>query len=197
MKRRDFIFAGISGVISNLFSLPCYASPVAIDHSGKITTVDQGNANLCWLAAAAMIQSYQQKRGVTMAIAASNLGEPYLSSFKNTKQAALDFSQVDNLAKKLQMKAYGFASFDVSWWQNKLSAGPLWVAGQDTNGNMGHVKVLAGIVGDTNDPKSLIVRGIDPSGAKVFDQAFLKFIEFYERIPRKYVDIPNQIFAFV
>jgi hypothetical protein len=171
------------------------ASPVSIDYSQKIVPVDQGNSDLCWLAAAAMIQSYQANGAVTMADTANSLGPSYVSLFNSS--ANLPFSMTNDLASKLNMSAFGYQSFTTSWWSGKLQGGPMWVGGMDPGGKMGHVRVLAGMQGDTDTSSTLVVSYIDPAGGILYTNvAFTDFITFYEGLPSNNPAYVNQIFAF-
>ena len=55
--------------------------------------VAQGNTNLCWLAATAVMDSYKSNKAVTMGEAAARLGGEYV--LKQAQGVALKWNEVD------------------------------------------------------------------------------------------------------
>ncbi|WP_430300791.1 papain-like cysteine protease family protein [Ralstonia insidiosa] len=150
-----------------------------------VSAVDQGTANLCWLASAAMMMSAAVKRSVTMGEMAEFLGDPYSQLYRQGVTApgggALSVRDVPELARRLGLNASGFASFDVPWWVQALRFGPVMVFGIDKGGRMGHVKILSGLDGDDSSFDGLRASGVDPNGGTQFRQPFGELIAFYER----------------
>jgi hypothetical protein len=193
-NRRRFLARSLWAAGACLSPYNAIASPVAIDHTAAVRPVDQGNADLCWLAASAMVQSYQLKKTVGMQDTASFLGEPFLALYKT--KANLSGQLINSLASKLGLVAHGYQSFTIDWWAARLKKGPLWIGGQDPKAGMGHVRVMTAMAGDISTSAALKVTYIDPNGARKIEQPFRAFIAFYEELPRRYLNLVNQIFAF-
>ena len=177
-------------VITSLFTAffaatSTWAKSVDVDHSAHIKPVDQGAANLCWLAAAAMMQSSRNRgASVSMALVANQLGAPFKELFDrgqvNSNAGGLSLKQVSSLASRLGLQTEGLKSMNLDWWVRRIETGPVWIAGYTQNAVMGHVVLIAGIHGDTSKPSELIVTVIDPAGGRTQKRSFASLISFYE-----------------
>lgn len=181
MNRRHFI--GASAVLA-LNPMPAWSKPINIDHSAKVHAVDQMNANLCWLAAAAMLVSERRGEKISMAALARELGEPFSSRHTDGQTraggGALDIAQLQLLASKLGAGATGWSSFDTKVWVDMIALGPLLVIGYPENGSMGHAVLITGLAGEPGKPEELLVRQIDPAGGITTTRKFGELIRFYE-----------------
>lgn len=188
--RRSIILAALSGLCLTRLA---YAAPLNISHISKIKPVDQGNANLCWLACAAMLQSWKGGgAAVTMENLASQLGGNYSSlldaGLKDPSKGGLDGKLLPDVAKKLNMKTEGLKSMTSEWWISRLTAGPIWVGGYPGSGSMAHAVVLAGIHGQSDSLLKCKIDYVDPNGAQTRTDTFESLIKFYEGLARSGVD---------
>ena len=161
------------------------AMTFAVDHTSKIKNVDQGNANLCWLAAAAMMHSWRNGGAqVSMGPLAAAIGEPFRALFDRAqgdpRRGELFLKQVKPLAIRLGLRTDGLRSMDIDLWVNRIAQGPVWIAGFTRGGAMGHVLLLAGIAGEPTNQEKLFLTVIDPAGGKTQRQSFASVISFYE-----------------
>lgn len=180
-RRRQVLVAITLGLLG-----PAARSAIIKPHRWVVSAVDQGSANLCWLASSAMMMSAAVKRSVGMREVAEFLGDPYLRLYHEgtTKSGggALYLDDVPELAKRLGLEANGFASFDLAWWVEKLRLGPVMVFGVNKEAStMGHMKVLSDLSGDASSTETLTATVVDPNGGEEMNQPFVDFIEFYER----------------
>lgn len=162
---------------------------MAVDHTAKLKPVDQGNANLCWLAASAMMSSWRKGgASVTMAAQAALLGSPFRELYEqgqaNPQLGGLPGTQVRSLAARLGLQADGMQSFVGDWWIDRITAGPMWVGGYPGSGTMAHVAVITGLAGETGKLLAMKVRYIDPAGGAVKSDTFGSLIKFYEGLAR-------------
>lgn len=182
ITRRSFLCSAAVALVA--VPLEGLAKAIDVDHGPKIKPVNQGNANLCWLASAAMLVSAKRGMPITMATLAKELGAPYDDLYTAGQQSenggALSTSLVKPLADRLRMKTDGLKSFTVDAWAAKIGAGPIFVAGFTEGAKMGHAVVITGLIGDTTKYEELKVRLIDPDGAKPKVQNFKETIKFYE-----------------
>ena len=183
MRRRSLVLllAGCASILPRGLR----AEKIDVDVGLTLTPVDQGNANLCWLAAAAMMRSWQEAgASVSMSQLATELGPPFRQIFEegqaNPSTGALPLSLVNPLFKKLGLRGTGLQSFKISWWVERLKTGPVFLAGYATSAVMAHAVVLVGLRGDTADFPSLEVRIVDPAGAIRRSATLGSVIKFYE-----------------
>lgn len=185
MDRRTFTAAGAALALS---PLAAWSKPIDIDHGGTVKAVDQGSANLCWLASAAMLVSAQRGVAVSMAGLAGELGQPfsdlYAAGQRDPSKGALGTKLVQPLADKLGARATGLASFDVDVWASMITRGPIFIAGYTPGAQMGHAVVITGLAGDTSKHQELVVRLIDPAGGTAKTQKFAALIRFYEGLAK-------------
>lgn len=158
------------------------ASRVSVDHSFEFTAVDQGPANLCWLAGTAMLLSYRNNQPVSMADAASTLGQPYFGLFNS--KSSLPADRVTDLASRLRMSTDGLRSMTPALWAQRISSGPVFLAGYDANADMGHVVILAGVSGDTNNFDGMQAIVVDPNGGLQKTPRLADVVKFYEGLAR-------------
>lgn len=107
-------------------------SNIDIHHGPLVKPVSQGNANLCWLATAAMLMSFRRLIPVSMVGLAIELGAPFKSLYEaaqqDPSQGALRTNQVKLLATTLDVRTEGLKSFTIDAWVemvNGLSHHPL------------------------------------------------------------------------
>lgn len=181
MDRRTFTLAGAALALN---PVAAWSKTVDVDHGARIRAVDQGNANLCWLASAAMLVSAQRGAPVSMAAMARELGRPFsdlhAAGLRSPAGGALGTELVKPLAVKLGARARGLASFEVDVWAGMIARGPIFIAGYTPGAQMGHAVVIAGLAGDTSKQGELVVRLIDPAGGTAKTQKFGALIKFYE-----------------
>jgi len=126
------------------------ATPVKFLIDPLPNAVAQGNTNLCWLAATAVMDSYKAKKSVTMGEASARLGGEYV--LKQAQGIALQFSELD-----AWLAAGGFNKeqqlcFGAEGWEKLLKAhGPLITlvdGSNDARAAIDHAVVVVGIDGD-------------------------------------------------
>ncbi|MDM0053920.1 papain-like cysteine protease family protein [Variovorax sp. J22R115] len=172
-----------------------HAAPVAIDHSKRLTPVDQGDSNLCWLASAAMMVSWKESRKVDMGQLAAGLGNPYADLFKNMAPASP--ALVKALAAKLALTTRGMQNFTPQWWIDRLRAGPIWVGGYEAGAKMRHVRVLVALVGDSTTPNEMTAIYVEPAGGKLVPTTFNELNKFFEAIAKAPGNLPDvQVLTF-
>lgn len=181
--RRAVVFSSILGSLVG-FPIAAGAAVINISHASKIKKVPQGNANLCWLASSAMMESWKADgKGVSMEAVAKKLGEPYLGLYKegqkNPDLGSLNLTAVRDLAKKIGLRTGGLKSLTVDWWVKQVTAGPIFVAGY-TKGTLGHAIVLIGLEGEPVDFAMLKATVIDPNGGLQKSMPLTTLIKFYE-----------------
>jgi hypothetical protein len=194
-SRRAVVAAGLAASVGSWSWVALAAT--SIDHSSKIKTVNQGNANLCWLACMAMLGSWQRGGSpVSMEDAAKRLGPPFFDFFtigvKDPKQGALPLSLVSLLAKTAGAKAEGLKSLKTTWWVERITAGPVLVAGYSAGAVMAHAVLIVGLSGDVGKPEDITVTLVDPDGAVKRTKKFLELIAFYEGLAPTAAD-PNVV----
>lgn len=173
IQRRSFLIAAVTAL-----PLGAIASPVNIDHSFKVSPVDQGNANLCWLASAAMLISASRGVPVTMTQLASELGGIWKSMYDAKSEITAD--RVVPFAKALKVRTDGLKSMTTDGWAKLLASGPVLLLGYTPRAVMGHAVLLAGLKGNTVDYAGMNAIVVDPNGAKTITTSFKNLIEFYE-----------------
>lgn len=154
---------------------------INIDHEKKLVPVDQGDANLCWLASASMMKSWEKgNQKITMSQLAKELGGEYYERYLN--KAALPGSDMINFASELGLICEGLKSMTSEWWIKTLTAGPIFVCGYDGSGSMGHAIVLVGLSGDKESIRDAKIKAWNPRGPILDNLIFKDFIDFYERL---------------
>jgi len=174
INRRDIILSAGAATVSGLVT----AAPVSIDHSGKVYPVDQGSADLCWLALAAMLMSAARGVPVTMQQLAGELGEMWKSMYDAKSPIAVD--RVEPFAKALKLRTDGLKSMTADVWAMLLAPGPVLLLGYTPQAKMGHAVILAGLAGDTADFKGMTAKVVDPNDGNRLTTSFSTLIKFYE-----------------
>lgn len=110
INRRDVILSLSAATVSGLVT----AAPVSIDHSEKVYPVDQGSADLCWLALGAMLMSEARGLPVTMQQLAGALRGMGKSTYDAKSPMTVEW--VEPFAKALKLRTDGVKSMaaDVS-----------------------------------------------------------------------------------
>ncbi|MBN3823095.1 hypothetical protein G3O00_05625 [Burkholderia sp. Ac-20384] len=181
-RRRLMAGAALAGLVTAARAIP-------IDGVARaIPAIDQGNANLCWLAGAAMLVSWQSGKTISMNTLAHALGPEFLwlyqQGLRSSAAGGLPFKLVEPLARAIHADTARLASFDIPWWTERLRNSPMLIFGWDTNATMAHVRILASLSGDTSIGKSMWATLIDPAGGIVKNEPFRDVIAFYEGLPR-------------
>jgi hypothetical protein len=174
IKRRDIVLSASAATLSGLVT----AAPVSIDHSGKVYPVDQGSADLCWLASAAMLMSAARGVPVTMPQLAGELGGMWKSMYDAKSPITAD--RVEPFAKTLKVRTDGLKSMTPDAWAKRLASGPVLLLGYTPQARMGHAVVLVGLTGDTTDFKGMTAKVVDPNGGTKSTTSFPTLIKFYE-----------------
>ena len=199
MKRRRFLGIGAALVSRPATAIEFFASDATVlpvDWSDQISPVRQPeNIDLCWLAAAAMIQSWLAQRSVTLADAAQRLGRYYESLF--AAGAGLPPDKIPLLAAKLNMKTAPLASLHPDWWTEQIAYGPMIVIGMTEISPGPHARVLLSI-GPGTDIEHTNVKFIDPLDGTVFRRSMSAVQWFYATLPqrRPEKEPPTQVLYF-
>ncbi|WP_341318715.1 papain-like cysteine protease family protein [Paraburkholderia sp. IMGN_8] len=198
-KRRRFL-----GIGAALVSLPAAATEffasnataLPVDWSDQISPVRQPeNIDLCWLAAAAMIQSWLAQRSVTLADAAQRLGRDYESLF--AAGAGLPPAKIPDMAAKLNMKTAPLATLHPDWWAQQMTCGPMILIGMTEISPGPHARVLLNI-GPGTDIEHTSVKYIDPLDGTVYLRSMAARQWFYATLPLQHPDKvpPTQVLYF-
>ena len=174
INRRDIILSASAATVSGFVT----AAPVSIDHSGKVYSVDQGSADLCWLASAAMLMSATRGVPVNMQQLAGELGGMWKSMYDAKSPIAAD--RVEPFAKALKLRTDGLKSMTPDAWAKRLAPSPVLLLGYTPQAKMGHAVILAGLAGDTADFKGMTAKIVDPNGGTKSTTSFPTLIKFYE-----------------
>ena len=155
--KRQFLTGTLfATVCAGLAPLPVAGAPVNFFVNPLPNAVSQGNAELCWLAASAVMFSYRDNAAVSMADAAARLGGVYV--IKDAQGAALDYSEIPAWKLAGGFRSQAQQSLDASGWEQLLkSHGPLitLVDGSGT-GTLNHAVVVVGIAGDGTQGRTVI-----------------------------------------
>jgi hypothetical protein len=156
----------------------------ASDWSGEVTPVSQPeNVDLCWLAAAAMVQSWLAERPVSLANAAHRLGLDFESLF--FAGAGLPVDEIPSLAAQLNMKTAPLASLHPDWWTQQMRCGPMILIGMTEISPGPHARVLLS-VGYDSDIGSANVKYVDPLDGIVYLRSLFAVEQFYANLPMQH-----------
>ena len=157
------------------------ATPVKFTIDPLPTAVSQGNANLRWLAATAVMDSYKAKKAVSMGEASARLGGEYV--LKQAQGVALKWNEVD-----AWLTAGGFNKepqlcFGAEGWEKLLKEhGPLITlidGSNDAVAAIDHAVVVVGIDGDGTEGGTYISYA-DGQTATVESQTLSTFATRFE-----------------
>lgn len=186
MRRRMIAGAALAGLATVARAMP-------IDGVARaIPAIDQGNANLCWLAGTSMLVSWKVGRAISMRSMAEALGGEFLrlyrAGLRSPAAGGLPFPLVEKLAKEIGATTAPLASFESPWWSDRLRASPMLVCGWGQGATMAHVQLLASVSGDPSPGKPMWATVIDPAGGVVRNEPFGEVIAFYEGLPKHTFD---------
>ncbi len=186
MRRRMIAGAALAGLATATTTV---ARAMPIDGVARaIPAIDQGNANLCWLAGAAMLVSWKSGTAISMRALAEALGGDFLplyrAGMRSPAAGGLPFPMVGKLATEIGATTAPLASFDLPWWSDRLRTSPMLVGGWSQGATMAHVQLLASMSGDIAPGKPTWATVIDPAGGIVRNEPFGEVIAFYEGLPK-------------
>jgi hypothetical protein len=100
------------------------AASYNFDVTPSLLPVDQGSADLCWLAATAVIMSYKDNALVSMSAAATRLGPEFV--IKQSLNSRLNYSDLNLWKMRGNFLSEGQQCIDAKGWYNLLKKhGPL------------------------------------------------------------------------
>ncbi|WP_166678980.1 papain-like cysteine protease family protein [Paraburkholderia sp. BL6665CI2N2] len=172
------------------------SSVSASDWSDEVTPVSQPeNVDLCWLAAAAMVQSWLAERPVSLADAAHRLGVDFESLF--FASAGLPVDEIPSLAAQLNMKTAPLAGLHPDWWAQQMRCGPMILIGMTEISPEPHARVLLS-VGYGSNIRSANVKYVDPLDGIVYLRSLIAIEQFYANLPMQHPEKqpPTQVLFF-
>jgi hypothetical protein len=118
------------------------------DVSPQLIAFDQGNTNLCWLAASAVLYQWQNVQPLTLQDAANRLGVEFVALYASG--SALPYADLPLWQARGPFRSQGQQCFDAGGWFNLLSTfGPLMtLVSANATGYIDHAVVVGGIHGD-------------------------------------------------
>jgi hypothetical protein len=199
MKRRRFI-----GIGAALLSFPAAAADFSadnatvlpVDWSREVSPVRQPETiDLCWLAAAAMVQSWLARRSVSLSEAARRLGQDYELLFAAGE--GLPPAKIPQMAAKLNMRTAPLASLHPDWWAQQITCGPMILIGMTEISPGPHARVLLSICPGT-DIEHTNVKYIDTLAGTVYLRSMAALQWFYATLPLQHPDKvpPTQVLYF-
>jgi Papain-like cysteine protease AvrRpt2 len=149
------------------------------DVSPALIAFDQGNTNLCWLAASAVMFQWKTVQPITLQDAATRLGVEFLALYSSG--SLLPFSQVPLWKARAPFRSQGQQCFDAAGWLTLLSAyGPLLTSvSANATGYVDHVVVVGGIHGDGSTAGTSLTVA-DGDGGVVRDIPLSTFATMFE-----------------
>lgn len=180
MDRRTVILNSVcSAVFLGAFPKTVHAASVNYVVSPLPTPVSQGNENLCWLAASAVMFSYRDKRPYTLTDAATKLGGAYV--LKQTQGLALQYDELKTWLFSGGFASQGQQSLDAKGWEQLLkNHGPLiTLVDGSGSGTINHAVVVLGVVGDGTQNGTNITFANGQS-AQIEIQTLSKFMTIFE-----------------
>jgi hypothetical protein len=154
-----------------------------------IQGIDQGNSELCWLAATAVMFQWREGRVVSLQDAANALGVEFVAIY--ARDGVLPFPDIPLWQQRGGFESQGQQCFDANGWLGLLQQyGPLiaLVSANATN-TVDHAVVVAGISGD-GSPAGTNLTIADGDGGIVRDVDLGTFTTMFE-IPANI----NQLFS--
>lgn len=149
------------------------------DVSPALIAFDQGNANLCWLAASAVMFQWKTVQPITLQDAATRLGIEFVALYSSG--SLLPFPQVPLWKARGPFRSQGQQCLDADGWLNLLSTyGPLvTLVSANATGYVDHVVVVGGIHGD-GSPAGTSLTVADGNGGVVSNIALSTFATIFE-----------------
>jgi hypothetical protein len=126
----------------------CAMDAVDFQVSPPIEGVDQGNSQLCWLAATAVLFQWRDGVPVSLQDAANTLGAYFIAKYANL--APLDYGDMQQWQQAGGFESQGQQCFDADGWSSLLQQyGPLitLISGNATD-TINHAVVVGGVSGD-------------------------------------------------
>jgi len=144
-----------------------------------IEAVDQGNGNLCWLAATSVLFGWRDSSPLSLADSAARLGVEFTGLFGASK--ALPAAWVPLWAERGGYSKEGLQCIDASGWDSLLRQhGPLIVLVDGTGGGViNHAVVVYGIVGD-GSPDGTTLQVANGQGGAMEKWTFFNFVTIFE-----------------
>lgn len=144
-----------------------------------VSPVDQGQANLCWLAATAVLYGWKSPRPVTMAKAAERLGVEFVAKYGTG--SALTYDELPLWRQRGPFRAEGQQCMDARGWDAKLRGfGPL-ITLVDGSGSriIDHAVVVYGVSGDGTQ-NGTHLKFADGNGGTSRELALTDFVQIFE-----------------
>jgi hypothetical protein len=156
LSRRDITVFAISGISMMAMGIgAARAGAVDIEINPNLLPVDQGDSNLCWLAATAVVFGWRDGAGGTLAdsdarmsAAATAMGGEFVTLYL-TKEA-LPSASIPNWRSSGGFELQGQQCLDADGWETLLRGkGPLiTLIDGNGSGEINHAVVVGGIHGD-------------------------------------------------
>jgi hypothetical protein len=149
------------------------------DVSPALIAFDQGNTNLCWLAASAVMFQWQSVQPVTLQDAANRLGIEFVALYGSG--SVLPWAQLPLWQARGPFRSQGQQCLDVNGWLQLLSAyGPLvTLVSANATGYIDHAVVVGSVHGD-GTPAGTNLTVADGDGGVVRDISLATFATMFE-----------------
>jgi len=148
--------------------------------SYTVTPIKQPNEMACWITVYTMMQSWKQKKYLSIDEVITSLGNPWLEYYK--AGLGLSNDKIEDFNSTASLNSEPPASYLPSVYKDLLEKhGPIWIT--TGNGFSSHAKLLIGIYGDQTGDIAWL-EFIDPATGKIQNQDFLSFIDDYEKEAR-------------
>ncbi len=156
INRRTLLWNSAIGVAASALPLgSSRAADYSFEVSPSLLPVDQGAADLCWLAATAVVYGWKDNVGgslsdsdARMSAAATRLGGEFVAKY--VTKSSLSYDSIPLWKSRGGFNSQGQQCLDASGWSSLLKQhGPL-ITLVDGNGSgaINHVVVVGGIMGD-------------------------------------------------
>jgi Papain-like cysteine protease AvrRpt2 len=149
------------------------------DVTPSMIAFDQGNSNLCWLAASAVLFQWQSVQPLTLQDAANRLGVEFAALYASG--SVLPFTQLPLWQARGPFQSQGQQCFDANGWFNLISTyGPLiTLVSANATGYIDHAVVVGGIHGD-GSPAGTDLSVADGNGGVVGPVSLSTFATMFE-----------------
>ncbi|WP_310876883.1 papain-like cysteine protease family protein [Priestia megaterium] len=161
-----------------LFTFENYTVP------GTIPAIAQTLKNGCWATVLTMLINWKNKTSLEIDAVLLGLAEKYLDIYKDNE--GISGSEKKALLESAGLVGEAPQNYTPEGILRLLKLyGPLWATTVEGSGNKFsiHARIIYGISGDGLDLGTTL-HIVDPSGGKLVDEAFVEFIEKFEREAR-------------
>lgn len=171
VPRRSFLLG--SATLLALAAVKTPARAQAIDIQYNVDAINQGNGNLCWAAATAMLLNWKVPGLFTMLSVATEGGSEFVTLYNNALNGAspseISADQEARLYKKLSLTVVSGVSPTIEGWRNLLQKkGPLHVTIlPNSSGGVLHGVLITGLVGDGSAAGTDVLYNDPATGTKI------------------------------